>query len=90
MRNNIAHLLVPTTPTEVDQNGGAPATSGGAKHGNDDDGFLLRCSPDKWVPEQLGTTRSVPEGCGETEEDGGALAAEMLAGSEDEGVGTAT
>ena len=90
MRNSSAHPLVPLTPAVVDQNGGAPATSGGGKHGYDNEEEKLRYGSLKQVPAQLGTTRSIPGGRGGTGEVGGALAAERLAGSGDEDAGTMT
>ena len=68
MRNSVAHLLVPLTPSAVDQNGGEPARSGGAKHGDDDNSKGAPQRFNQAVPEHLWTTRELPEGRGGTEE----------------------
>ena len=86
VRNSNAHPLVPLTTATAAQNDGEPATSGGAEHGYGDNKGKLRNSSRKRVPEHLGTTRMLPEHGGGPKVVGGALAAEMLAGTEEENV----
>lgn len=83
-RNSSVHPLVPLTPAVVDQSASEPKESGAVAHGQKQKGRKAPQQPYKRVPSHLWATKEVPGGRRGTEEDRGALAAEELAGAEED------
>ena len=84
VRNSNATTLVPPALPVVIHNGGEPARGGGATYGYADNTRKLRTKAIQRVLKHLKAIREVPGHWRGSKEAGGALAAETLAGSEDD------
>ena len=82
--NNIVHPQRLLSTAEPVQNGGEPERGGGAEHGHGGNSKKLRSGSRKRVPEHLETTKSLPEHWRGSKKVGGALAAEIRTGAEDD------